>query len=410
MSKNIRIIFFVLLLVFIFFTVQIVKFNSEGEKTFLDKNEPSFKAAGPLGNNYYSYKGDNDLFGVRDAQGNKLTEALWKEIKDSIDDQRFIVLDPDSKKFGIIDINDNIVVPMIYTKFILYDDRYILGVTEKLSGKHGNVLLDMSGNILIDEEWDVCHENGFEKGKKKTAGYLQLNKNKDYCRVKFDDNGNLRMYYIEMRRNFLGRETKITAHPPGNIVPLREAYSVYEEILDRSTEYLTAVFEGDASTIKNLVDTVKYGDNSQKHNAFRGCILKYLGNIQPSVTVDDSAEGKTVYTCSIDALYSVPGDINADGHYLNTDSACNFLIVMEQDSEGKFKIVDLYMNDMDVLELKLPEDFFPDETTVSDASAAPDDTNFPASVTDVSETAVDNTKNEKLKTHNTTSISEINTR
>ncbi len=390
MSKNIRIIFFVLLLVFIFFTVLIVRYNSSDEKTFIINDDEGLKATGFLGNDYYSYKNENNLFGVRDAEGKKLTDALWKDIK-SIDDDRFIVLDPYSGKYGIVDINENIIVPLIYKKFISYDDRYIVGITEKNDGKHGNVLFDTKGNILIEEEWDACTETGFDNKNKITDGFLQLKKNKDYCRIKFDDDQSFRMYYIEMNRELLGRNIKITARPSGNVLSLRNTYSVYYEIVDRSTSFVTAVFNGDASGIKNLISDEKYGENVQSYNSFRGAELKYLGDIHPLVT--SGADGRKSYSCRMNVLISVPGDIKDDGSYMYSDDAFEFTVLLEPDSEGKMKITGFSQKDIDVSQLKLPKDFYPEETTVSDVTVITDIiSTAPVQTTVPSETVADLTE------------------
>lgn len=364
MSKNIRIIFFILLLVFVFFTVLIVRFNSSGEETFISNDEQSLKATGFLGNDYYSYKNENNLFGVRDAEGKKLTEALWKDIK-SIEEQRFIVQDPDSGKYGIVDINESIVVPPIYKKFVSYDNGYIIGISEKNDGKNGNVLFDTKGNVLIEEEWDSCNEIVFDKDKKISGRYLQLKKNRDYCRIKPEDGSDLRMYYIEMNRELLGRNIKITAYPSRNVLSLKNAYSVYRDIVDMSTDYLTAVFNGNASEIKKMVDSEKYGDSGQNHNEYRGSELKYLGDIHPVVSLSSDQNGETDYYCKIKALILVPGDINNDGSYLFSEKACEFTVSMEMNSEGMIRITKLSQKNIDKQELNLPEDFYPEETTAT---------------------------------------------
>lgn len=362
MSKNIRIIFFILLVVFVFFTVLIVKFNSSGEQTLIRTDEQGLKATGFLGNDYYSYKNEENLFGVRDADGKKLTEALWKDIK-SIEAQRFIVQDPDSGKYGIVDINENIIVPPIYKKFVSYDDKYIIGITEKNDGKNGNVLLDTKGNVLIEEEWDSCNEKEFEKGKKNSERYLQLKKDKDFCRIKLDKDSGLRMYYVEMNRNLIGRNTKITAHPSSDILTLKNTYSVYKEIVDNSIDFLTAVFNGNAAEIKKMVDSKKYGDRGQNHNMFRGSDLKFLGDIHPLVVLSKENDNHICYSCMMKALISVPGNIKDDGTYLFSENAYEFTVSMEMNSEGLLKITEFAQNDIDISELKLPEDFYPEETT-----------------------------------------------
>ena len=81
---------------------------------------------------------------LMDSEGNKLTKRTYSRMEE-FKPNRFIV--KYDKKYGIIDIKENIIVPIKYTKFI--PDGYGIFIT-KLNGYWG--IVDSENNILVKNE------------------------------------------------------------------------------------------------------------------------------------------------------------------------------------------------------------------------------------------------------------------
>ncbi len=340
MSRNIRVIFVILSLIFIIFAYQIIRFYSD-EKTVLIKTDPETRTVSSLGGDYYSF-GQRGFYGVTDSKGKVIIEARWKSVS-KLEGDCFIVSvsSPDGDRYGVIDNKENVVVPFIYRKFEKMKDEFITAETE--NGKY--VLFDSTGKVLIDDEWDSISRNypGFSFDTE--GNYVQLENGSDFYRITLDKEGRYVMSDIRMFKDVFGErklvKIKNTAVSPG----IGEIYRICSEIFDRSVEYIGAVFNNDSAGIKNLAWSENYRDLLLEGLNLRGGELTGMDTPVPEIT--DSEDGSVIYVCHAAVTYTSPDDVRWDGTYTSSDHFMTLDIHFKKRVSGSLAITKVYASRKD---------------------------------------------------------------
>ena len=117
-------------------------FNSDG--TLLLDNCLNVRHVANEDKHYFIVKRYKEPFKIIDSDGNVLTHRSYSYMEDIEPNRIFVKLD---KKYGMIDLAENIVVPMIYQKFDRAGDKIFIG---KLNGYYG--IVDIDNNILVKPE------------------------------------------------------------------------------------------------------------------------------------------------------------------------------------------------------------------------------------------------------------------
>ena len=171
-------------------------------------------------NNHYFIISKNGYY-LTDDKGNKITKKTYTSMKE-FKPNRLVVRH--NKKYGIIDLNENIIVPIKYQKFnvdgfgifitklngywgIVDSENNILvkNDCEKIKSLHDTILLkrygkyglaDLNGKILYNIQYDKI---------KKLGEYILMRENKKYFVLDSDGNRINKSFYkkIKLERNTL---------------------------------------------------------------------------------------------------------------------------------------------------------------------------------------------------------------
>ena len=338
MSRNIRVIFAILILIFSIFLYQVIRFYWD-ENHVLVKNDPETLTVSALGGGYYSFA-QRGFYGVKNSGGKVVIEARWKSV-DKIEGDHFVVSQSTvrGERFGIIDNAGNVLVPFIYTQFQKIPSEMLSAQTERQK----YVLFDFSGKVLIDEEWDSISKNYPTKPLSEQGNFIQLEKDRNLYRITKDEEGRLVMSDIRMLKNVFGEKQlvkiKNTAVSPG----LAEMAGLYSELFDRSVEYIGAIFNNDSTGVINLAWGDNYKDLLLEGLNLRGGELTGLDVPEPEIT--DTKEGTVTYVCPTAMNYISPEDVRADGtrttRYMTID------IHFKKRQNGKLAITKVYASRKD---------------------------------------------------------------
>ncbi|MGN0582695.1 MAG: WG repeat-containing protein [Oscillospiraceae bacterium] len=335
MSKNIRIIFIILSLIFIVFTWRIIKFYTD-VNTAPVKDEPEAPTVSQISENYYSF-GDNGFYGVKDRKGKIIIEASWNSIE-KLGNECFLVsqYSPKGQRFGIIDTRENVIVPFIYTGIENFGNEFLCGKTEN----EKYVLFDYCGNVLINEEWDGIRKNYSGKSLETKGNYIQAEKQKDIYRIVYDESGKLVIRDILINRNILGEDRQIRIKNTSSFAGLGDTYRMYNELADKSIKYTEALFSGDSASVKELSWNDDYRELMLEELNLRGSRLTFVETPEPSVTEND--DGTVTYRCVFSVEYVSPDDIQWDGTYTNTTGSLDIEILMKKKQDGKLAVYRVY--------------------------------------------------------------------
>ena len=340
MSRNIRVIFIILSLIFIIFTYQVIKFYWD-ENRVLVKNDPETLTVSNLGGDYYSFA-QRGFYGVKNSRGKVIIEARWKSV-DKIEGDHFVVSQPTvrGERFGIIDNAENVIVPFIYTQFEKYPSEMLAAETER----EKYVLFDFGGKVLIDEEWDMISKNYPTKPLSEQGNFIQLEKGKDLYRITEDEEGRLIMSDIRIFKDVFGEKQlvkiKNTAISPG----LAEMPGLYSELFDRSVEYIGSLFNNDSAGVKNLAWGENYKDLLLEGLNLRGGELTGLEVPEPEIT--DTREGTVSYVCHTAMTYNSPDDVHWDGTYTKSSHYMTMDIHFKKRQNGRLAITKVYASRKD---------------------------------------------------------------
>ncbi len=355
MSKNIRIIFVILIVVFVFFVTMIFRFYFNVNTTHL-KDEPQTNTVKFLQSGLYSFKNEKGFYGVKDNQGRIKIDAVWRDV-DSIGKDKFIVskYESDAIRYGIIDINENIIVPFIYSSIENKSNEYLLGKVDNGKDNGGYIILDTDGNILIDEEWDECFKKYENKLISSSGNYIQTEKNGNIYRIRNIDSSKMKMYFLELQKNIFDQKLQVRINNLGSILKIGNTHTVYNEIVDNMIEYITALFENDSAVLKNLSYDGEYRKLQLENLNMRGGSLEFTGKVTPSVSL--SKDSKIEYTCSVAIIYSYPESIEWDGTYTNSTNAVYLEIQMKKNQDGILKISKVQAEETEIMSLDIPDEY-----------------------------------------------------
>lgn len=349
MSRNIRIIFIILSVIFIIFLYQICRFYMN-VKYISVKDDPETNTVNVLRGDFYVF-GENGFYGVKNSKGKIIIEARWNEIN-QIDSERFIVSSFASRgiRYGIIDTSENIIVPFVYTDITGYNDEFLVGTTEK--GKY--VLFDNSGQTLISEEWDAFRKNYDSKPLSFYGNYIQVEKEKNIYQIQSSSDGELFMKKLIMTKKINGEERELTVLNRSSSLSLSDSCRIYNEVIDNTLYYINALFSNDTAAIMTLSWGDDYRDLMPDNMNIRGSELKYITDPVPEIT--DSENGIVSYRCEVSVYYISHDDIRWDGSYTDTENTARFEITYKKNTDGKLGILKARAIKTDVSEAGLPED------------------------------------------------------
>ena len=372
MSKNIKIIFVILTVILIAFIILIFRFYFS-VNIASKKDDSEISIVNELNDDFYSFKNDKGLYGVKDSQGHIIIQAKWKKII-QLKNDRFIVSKPDSEKnrFGIIDLNENVIVPFIYSSIASQMDEYLIGKVDNGKKPEGYVLFDMHGDTIIEEEWDSCLKKINDKSLSTSENYIQLQKGYNVYRIQNVNGRGMQMFYIKLQKSISGEKIIIEINDNKPAVSLNSAHIMYNELTDNTVKYISALFENNAEDIKGLYIHDDYKNILLEDMAFRGSELRYISDISPSITEEN---GAVKYMCNVVLMYTSPESISWDGTVTLVNKAASVNIIMTKNSNGNLRIESVQAENKDISELDIPEDYTePEETTVTEY---PDDSSYP---------------------------------
>lgn len=331
MSKNIRVIFVILFVVFIVFTYRIISFYNN-DKAVLIRYETESPTISHLGNNYYSFASEG-LYGVKNSNGKVIIEARWKSI-DKVGSDCFAasVMTQAGIRYGIIDSSEDIVVPFVYKAFEKSSKEVIFAETPR--GKY--VLFDYCGNTIINGEWDKITKNYQNRPLSAVGNFIQLEKDRELYRISKDDEENWVMKEIRFLRDIQGEKRLVkimnTAVSPG----LSDTGRLYGELFDVSAEYIDAVFASDSARIKNLSWSDDYRSLLLDGQSLKGSSIVNISTPVPSVT--DTPVGTVEYRCTASVEYMSPDDVQWDGTYVHSAHILNLEILLKKKQNGELAV------------------------------------------------------------------------
>lgn len=349
MSGKIRIIFIILSVIFVVFLYRICRFYTDVNHTSV-KDDPHNNTVNVLSSDLYSF-GENGFYGVKNSSGKIIIEARWNKI-DQIENEHFIVSIFTSKgaRYGVIDISENVIVPFVYTELVCYNDEFLAGITT--DGKY--VLFDNAGEVLIAEEWDSFHKNYESKPLTAIGNYIQVDKGNSTYRITSSSDGKLVMTNLHMARDILGNIRMINVVNHSDILRLSDSFRIYNELTDRTIEYITALFSGDMSALKELSWSDEYRDIQPEGMNIRGSELIYISD--PLLSVNDG-NGKMIYTSSVSAVYISHDNVQWDGSFKDSENLINFEITFRKNQDGKLCISKVKAKKGEHSDIDIPEEY-----------------------------------------------------
>lgn len=362
MSKNIRIVFVLLTVVLVFFLYMIIRFYNNVE-TAARKNDSGFSSEAGNTSGLVMFKDESSLKGLKNGNGQIIIPARWSRIT-SASSGKYIVSKTDGviSREGVIDLSENIIIPVIYKK-IVYDryDLYYICTTED----GGYVLTDENGMALIEKEWDGYQKKIEGKSLTEEGNYIELQYGDDSLR--FCSKGDkLSVLNINLVRDLCGFRKQITIRNAGPSLRFNDVFDNYSTVVDNSIGYINAMFSSDIAQRKKLTIESEYRDLSADEVDFKGGDLRYISTIQPFIT---HFNGQYSYSCNVSLMYAVPESMNFDGSYSKAYKAVSLNLQMKREQDGAIRISSVKANKMDISELEIPDECFdpedvPETTTV----------------------------------------------
>lgn len=265
---------------------------------------------------YKLVKYDNGLYGVLDSDDNEIISPRWSNIQ-FISPKCFVVSKNDNgiDKVGIVDNDENILVPPIYSSIEKITANTLLARMD-LENMSRFVLFNSDGFISFNHELENCSVSGENL-------ILKSENNDEY--IATDTSGELEVISLKLSRELAGISFDVKIeNPPANL-----DYDVYDNIVQVTIDYITALLSHDVSVIRNLTDSEHY-NSLISNNVLNGAEIMHIISMTP--VVEDSELGFSYGSRTV-LVYSADDGITQNQLTLN--------LKMFKDENGSFVLSDM---------------------------------------------------------------------
>lgn len=290
----VKLIFSILLFIFIISVVILIKFYFDVNKDNGNNSYPGYNLISSLDtkkSNYKIFAGDDGMYGVKDNEERYIIEPEFNNIY-FLNSERFAVQKQVNGRLviGIIDSEENCISPFIFDNIVSIGKSFLAGY---LSDEKGFALLDTSGNIISEKIW-----TSFEYNEKTDT--VKLNSDTGKYSYKFDNNI-LNCVAIDFSRyvenytvNYYSENFDIIK----NISP-EKMYSIY----DTACIYLGFLLSGNMNDISSITNE-QFFNSLAVNDFFENCRIKKINKLN----IDFSESDSETYTLSTEITYDYKDD------------------------------------------------------------------------------------------------------
>ncbi len=238
----------------------------------------------------YKVRSARGYYGITDQNNHEIIYPVWNSI-DILSKDRFIVgkvADSASTSVGIIDDNENIIVPLIFNCIYQENDYFRIGILNE-NGKA--ILFDRLGNIAIPQEWDSyeVQDNVIKVKKDTTTAVLSA-----------DSNGECKYSSIYFPSNIFDKQFSVTIKNP--ISDGTSTYEDYSIIVNKFATYCEAIFNCDTDQIRSITNSQYY--NSLISNMLPDCNLSHISNVDIFPERSKEHSNAIVYHANVKLTYT----------------------------------------------------------------------------------------------------------
>ncbi len=311
-AKHIKIFLLLMFIVLIALIAALVNFYMDVNKNSSTENPDIIVKLNENGYGYKIFKNDDGMLGVADKDETIIIQPQWTEIY-FLNSNRFIVSkDINGTKFGIIDRDENVVVPFAFRKFKSLDNNILQGYPYS---EEGCILFDTSGNILSNDLWSACSKNN---------NLIELSKDNCGCTAEFED-GKLVFKKVSAFNYINGIKFEFESFD--SILVNNLKISDYINISDIVSSYFESMLSDDLNSLINITDS-EYYTNIASVNPLKFCQLNKIKSC----------------TIELDNNSNIPEyiiDINVNFDYINGDDSvynkyAEFILRIIKNESGSF--------------------------------------------------------------------------
>ena len=243
-------------------------------------------------NGYSLCQNKEGLLGVM-SYGNQLIAPEWGSIG-FLDSKRFAVSDSQTKLFGIIENDNDIVQPFIFTKLEPLGKKYLVGTVNDTEEK---MLFSSSGDLLSFDVWkDIVYDESSKSLTFKAEG-------KEYiCKIE-----NEKLKYTNVNLSGKAAGTDISFQTENINASEDIPNNLLTEIFSKSCDQIGKIFSDADNDFFNTVVSENYDDTSESA-VLENCKLLKVSNINIYALNNEETE----YVFSADIEYSYSSDENSD--------------------------------------------------------------------------------------------------
>ncbi|MGN1481939.1 hypothetical protein [Porcipelethomonas sp.] len=284
MKWHTKLLFAVLFCILLITIAALVRFyykvNNQNNEAYLDQNIIADFDSNK--SNYKIYKNDNGLLGVMNKDDRTVIEPQWNNIY-FLNSNRFVVqkkIDGNSQ-MGIIDIDENFIVPFIFKEFAAVGKDYLIGYFDD---EDGFSVFDTSGNLLTDKKWlDYSYDEN--------SKILTLTNKLGNFNYIFDDD---KLICTDIKMTYEIKSSspviiKMDIHDENVINEINSER--LKDIFDISCVYFESLIYDDMKRIKDITNSQFYQPLSS-NDYFKDCKVKSISDVtlKTSDTDDESYE------------------------------------------------------------------------------------------------------------------------
>ncbi len=230
MNNKVRLLISILFILSIGLAIAVTRFNLTGSSKGSNIiTSPDIQSVTNITyNNYTVFKSSADLYGVIDDNDRVIIEPAWSDIIFTDSGKMIVSKNIDNNYYsGIIDNQDNILIPFIYSEFKEVNSEIIFGYLEE---NKKIVVFNGNGVPYINDEWDryIVNDN-----------FVSLYKDSTQYTGRIED-GKLDLIKMVISSSVIDNDFKLTIY--GDEYKINSNYKLIQEAFDQSIVIFEELF------------------------------------------------------------------------------------------------------------------------------------------------------------------------
>ncbi len=274
---------------------------------------------------------ETGLYGVRDTLEHVLVEPRWRQLSFA-SDTTLIAADRigGTLLYGMLDLEETILVPFACRTIASFSPSLLQAT---LQADDTVIFYRTDGSPVFENAWDSCTRKG---------DVLELQRGRDLYVARITENVPTRDLYVEqimgngLTMTELHLKTAVAGCPvafdiPRSSIAEARSYTVFPQISELMTQYLTAVVTNDYAPVYSLA-------NAESYNAVirEGLFTsKTLNRIAVQSVTADETDTIYRYTCRVTLYYTAE---TPEPEVAPREAAMNLTVTMQCGTDGTLQL------------------------------------------------------------------------